>query len=75
MNCIMAMPERLRKLYGFPEDAVIAYDSSVTEAECMQRLRASPMKQGERRRQLRIWAVERWRKNVDVFRSLLGERA
>jgi len=75
MNCIMVMPERLRKLYGFPEDAVIAYDSSVTEAECVEKLRASAMKQEERRRQLRMWAVERWRRNMDVFRSLLGERA
>ena len=36
MNCIMVMPERLRNLYGFPEDAVITYDTSVTEAECLE---------------------------------------
>jgi hypothetical protein len=72
MNCVMVMPERLRKLYEFPEDAVITYDSSVTEAECMEKLRASAMKQEERRRQLRMWAVKRWQKNMDVFRSLLG---
>ena len=72
MNCVMVMPERLRKLYEFPEDAVITYDSSVTEAECMEKLRASAMIQEERRRQLRMWAVKRWQKNMDVFRSLLG---
>ena len=75
MNCIMVMPERLRNFYGFPDDAVIAYDSSVTEAECIEKLRASPMKQRERRRQLRIWAVERWQKNMAVFQSLLGPRS
>ncbi len=75
MNCIMVMPERLRKLYGFPEDAVITYDSSVTEAACVEKLRGSAMKQEEGRRQLRMWAVERWQKNMDVFRPLLGERA
>lgn len=75
MNCIMVMPERLRMLYEFPEDAVITYDSSVTEPECMEKLRGSPMKQEERRRQLRLWALDRWQKNMDVFRSLLGERA
>jgi len=73
MNCIMVMPERLRRLYEFPQDAVITYDSSVIEAECMERLRASAVKQEERRRQLRMWAVERWQKNMAVFQSLLGE--
>jgi hypothetical protein len=74
MNCIMVMPERLRALYGFPEDAVITYDTSVTEAECLENLRASPVKQHERQRQLGIWAVERWNKNLTVFQVLLGHR-
>lgn len=73
MNCIMVMPERLRKLYGFPEAAVITYDSSVTEAACLEKLRGSPVKQQQRRAQLRMWAVERWEKNMAVFQSLLGQ--
>jgi len=74
MNCIMVMPERLRQLYGFPEQAVITYDTSVIEAECLDKLRASPMKQDERRRELCLWAAERWNKNLAVFQSLLGRR-
>jgi hypothetical protein len=74
MNCVMVMPERLRKLYGFPEDAAITYDASITEAECLERLRASPTKQLERRRQLWKWAVDRWQENLAVFRTLLGSR-
>ncbi len=74
MNCIMVMPERLRKLYGFPEDAVITYETSVTEAACLEKLCASPMKQHERQKQLGIWAVERWNKNLAVFQALLGRR-
>ncbi|MGA3327644.1 MAG: hypothetical protein ABSF45_24555 [Terriglobia bacterium] len=74
MNAIMVMPERLRKLYGFPEPAVITYDTSVTEAECLEILRASPVKQHERQRQLGIWAREQWNKNLDVFQALLGRR-
>jgi hypothetical protein len=70
-NCVMVMPERLRRLYEFPEEAVITYDSSVTEAGCVEKLRASALRQEERRRQLRMWAVERWQKNMDVFRSLV----
>ena len=72
MNCIMVMPERLRNFYGFPEDAIIAYGGSVTEAECREKLRASPVKQKERRERLRMWTVERWQKNMAVFQSLLG---
>lgn len=72
LNCIMVMPERLRRLYGFPEEAVITYDSSVTEAACLEKLRGSPLKQQERRARLRTWAVERWDKNMAVFQSLLG---
>jgi len=74
LNCIMVMPERLRKLYGFPEDAVITYDTSVTEAECLENLCASPVQQQERRRQLWIWAVERWNTNLSVFQALLERR-
>lgn len=74
MNCIMVMPERLRKFYGFPEDAVITYHTSVTEMECLEKLRASPANQAKRRRQLGIWAVERWNKNLAVFQGLLGRR-
>ena len=76
LNCVMVMPERLRKLYGFPEDAVITYDTSVTEPECLENLRASPVKQQERRRQLWIWAAEQWNKNLAVFTkavAALGE--
>ncbi|MGA8152317.1 MAG: hypothetical protein WB952_15295 [Terriglobales bacterium] len=72
MGCILIMPEGLRKLYGFPKDAVITYDASVTEAECLQNLRASPAKQHERRKRLRLWALEQWDKNLAVFRTLLG---
>jgi hypothetical protein len=75
MNCVMVMPERLRKLYGFPEDAVITYDTSVTDAGCLEKLRASPVKQHERRRQLWIWAAERWNKNLAIFQSLSGHRS
>jgi hypothetical protein len=72
MNCIMVMPERLRKLYGFPEDAVITYDASVTEAKCLENLRASPVQGHERRRQLAMWAVGQWNKNLAVFQAVLG---
>jgi hypothetical protein len=72
LNCIMVMPERMRELYGFPERAVITYDISLTEAECLKKLRESPVKQHERRRQLGIWTVERWDKNLAVFEALLG---
>ncbi len=74
MTCIMIMPEALRRLYGFPEEAVITYGSSVTEAECLNKLRESPKEQAERRRQLRQWAIDRWGKNLEVFRSLLPPR-
>jgi hypothetical protein len=74
MNCIMVMPERMRELYGFSKHAVITYNISVTEAECLENLRASPVKQYERRRQLRIWAAERWNKNLAVFQALLERR-
>jgi len=72
LNCIMLMPERLRKLYGFPEQAVITYGASLAEAECLKELRASPEKQQERRRHLGIWAAERWNSNLAVFQRLLG---
>ncbi len=74
MNCILVMPERLRELYGFPKQAVITYDTSVTEAACLEKLRASPVKQNERRRQPCLWAAERWNKNLAVFQALLGRR-
>jgi hypothetical protein len=73
MNCIMVMPERLRKLYGFPEEAVITYGVSVTEAACLEKLRGSSVKQQKRQARLRNWAVERWDKNIAVFQSLLGQ--
>jgi hypothetical protein len=72
LSCIMVMPERFRKLYGFPEDAVIAYQSSVLEPECVEKLRESKEKQIERRKQLRTWATERWEKNLEIFRRLLS---
>jgi hypothetical protein len=71
MNCIMVMPERLRSLYGFPHDAVITYDTLVTEPHCVQKLRASPAQQQQRREQLRLWAIERWKMNLAIFRPLL----
>lgn len=74
MNCIMVMPERLRTLYAFPDDAVITYDTSLTETPCLEKLRASPAQQLERRRQLRLWSIERWKKNLAIFQPLL-ERA
>ncbi len=74
LNGIMVMPERLRQLYGFPEPAVITYDTSITEPTCLEKLRASPMQQEERRRQLHRWAAERWEKNLEVFQTLLGLR-
>jgi hypothetical protein len=72
MNCIMVMPERLRSLYGFPPDAVITYDTSITEAQSLEKLRASPAQQHQRRKQLRLWTVERWKKNLAVFQNLLA---
>lgn len=72
MNCIMVMPERLRNLYGFPPDAVITYDTSITEAPCLEKLRASPAQQQQRRHQLWLWTVERWKKNLAVFQTLLA---
>jgi hypothetical protein len=75
MNSIMVMPERLRSLYGFPDDAVIAYDASPTEAPCLEKLRASPGQQLERRRQLRLWTIDRWKKNLAIFRPLLERNA
>jgi hypothetical protein len=75
MNGVMVMPERLRRFYGFPEDAVITYDTSVIEPECLEKLRASPVDQQERQRQLGKWAVERWRKNLAVFQGLLEGRS
>lgn len=72
MNGVMVMPERLRKFYGFPENAVIAYQTSVTERECLEKLRESPAIQAERQRRLGAWAVERWHKNLAVFQALLG---
>lgn len=74
MNCVMVMPERLRGLYGFPKEAVIAYDKSVTEADCLESLRDSPWKQQDRQRRLAWWAAERWEENLTVFRTLLGLR-
>jgi hypothetical protein len=71
MNCIMVMPERLRKLYEFPQNAVITYSASITEAECLDKLRASPAQQQERRYQLWLWTVERWKKNLTIFQALL----
>jgi len=71
MNCIMVMPERLRNLYGFPPDAVITYDISITESACLEKLRASPAKQQERRKQLSLWTIDRWKKNLDIFQPLL----
>lgn len=73
MNCVLVMPERLRNLYGFPQDAVITYETSITEAECLQKLRTSPAEQQERRRQLGLWTIERWKKNLAIFQSLLGQ--
>jgi len=75
MKCIMVMPERFRQLYGFPEDAVIPYESSVMEAECVQKLRGSPREQWERRKRLGMWAAERWEKNLEIFRGLVGSRS
>jgi len=72
MNCIMVMPERLRNLYGFPPDAVITYDTAITEAHCLEKLRASPAQQQRRRKQLWLWTVERWKKNLAVFQTLLA---
>ena len=72
MNGIMVMPEPLRKFYGFPEDAVIAYQTSVTEPACLVKLRESPSRQLQRQRELRKWAVKRWHKNLAVFEGLLG---
>jgi hypothetical protein len=74
MNCVMVMPERLRSLYGFPHDALITYDTSLTEAPCLKKLRGSPAQQMERRKQLRLWTIERWKKNLAIFQPLL-ERA
>ena len=71
MNCIMVMPDRLRNLYGFPHDAVITYDISITEAPCLEKLRASPAKQQESRKQLRSWTIERWKNNLAIFQALL----
>ena len=72
MNCIMVMPEALRRLYGFPESAVITYDTSITEAACLGKLRDSAARQQERRRHLWQWAGERWNQNLAVFQALLG---
>lgn len=72
MNCVMVMPDRLRQLYGFPQEAVIAYQSSVTEAACLEKLRESSQRQGARRERLREWALDRWRENLTVFRTALG---
>lgn len=72
MNCVMVMPERLRALYGFPEAAVIAYQTAITEPECLEKLRASTAAQWARRKQLQIWAADRWEKNLTVFRAALG---
>jgi hypothetical protein len=72
MNCIMVMPERLRNLYGFPPDAVITYDTSITEAQCLEKLRAVPVQQQQRRKQLWLWTVERWKRNLAIFQTLLA---
>lgn len=72
LNCVMVMPEQFRRLYGFPEDAVIGYESSVMEEECLGKLRESSAKQSERRRKLAAWAEERWDRNLEIFRGLLG---
>ncbi len=75
INCVMLMPERFRQLYGFPADAVITYESSAMEDECIRKLRESPRTQAERRKQLGTWARERWDKNLEIFRGLLNPRS
>ena len=72
LNCVMVMPEQFRNLYGFPKDAVIAYESAVMEAECLGKLRESSAKQMERQKRLAAWAGERWEKNLEIFRRTLG---
>jgi hypothetical protein len=74
MKCVMVMPEGLRKLYEFPEDAVISYQTSVTEGECVRKLREPSSKQMERRRSLSGWAQRRWQENLKVFEGALGSR-
>jgi len=69
LNCVMVMPERLRRLYGFPEEAVIAYESSAMER--LEALREPSAKQLERRNRLAEWAEERWERNLEIFRGLL----
>jgi len=71
LKCIMVMPERFRQLYGFPKEAVISYDSSVMEAECVRKLRESPREQLERWKRLGMWATERWDKNMEIFRGMV----
>ena len=71
LNCVMVMPEQFRRLYGFPEDAVIAYESSVMEDECVRKLCESDQEQLQRQNLLAAWGVERWEKNLEVFRGLL----
>jgi hypothetical protein len=74
LSCVMVMPEQFRRLYGFPEDAVIAYQSSVMEAESLRKLREPAEKQQDRRERLAAWAEERWDRNLEIFRGLLGGR-
>lgn len=72
LNCVMVMPERLRIMYGFPKEAVITYDTRVTESACLESLRASPPAQDDRRRHLSAWARLRWNANLKVFREVLS---
>ncbi len=71
LNCVMVMPDRLREMYGFPKDAVITYDTHVTETGCLESLRESPFTQDERRRRLCEWTDQRWETNLKVFRGIL----
>lgn len=73
MNCVMVMPERFRQLYGFPSEAVIAYESSVMER--LEELREPSGKQLERRKRLAAWARERWEKNLGIFRRVMKLQA
>ena len=72
MNCVMVMPEGLRQLYGFPPEGVITYQSSVTEAACVEKLQESSPNQQARLQRMREWAAERWQQNLTVFRTALG---
>lgn len=70
VQAILVMPRALQQTYGFPDAAVVTYESEITEPATLARLRETADAPGPCLEALHAWICAEWARGTEVWSGL-----